>query len=427
MSDKHNGFLSKDCCGCPELRIEKSKPYKRAAMEIDNTLGMNLFAATIQSSAGLENLANGALKQGIDLYMNEKYKEAVKEFQRSLGLAPGSESATYAANYMANAYLKLDDPENAIKAYKTSLKLNPYVEETHANLGNLYFSLERYDEAEKEYKEAVQLNSDSINYYALGQVYLVTERYSEAENVFNEIRRLTPDKADGYFGLGQTYSGQKRYEEAIAQFEQALERDSSLLEAHAEIGYAYADMGNMDMAQTELDFLNQADSDLADNLDRYMYKVDPPKIRFASSFDSTFPYSKPYRTAIASLDSYLANADASKKFTMVFQFDKAMDRESVENLANWRIGRSTSSQPGQIYNYGLSIPSTEIRIFPLPDNVYYDSQSFQATVTFTIRQNETADGTIDPTHIEFKFSGKDEFGNKMDPNFDQFIGFSGVF
>ena len=30
-----------------------------------------------------------------------------------------------------------------------------------------------------------------------------------------------------------------------------------------------------------------------------------------------------------------------------------MDRESVENLANWKIGRSTSSQPGQIYNFGL--------------------------------------------------------------------------
>ena len=126
------------------------------------------------------------------------------------------------------------------------------------------------------------------------------------------------------------------------------------------------------------------------------------------------------------MDSYLANADASKKFTMVFQFDKAMDRESVENLVNWKIGRSTSSQPGRIYNYGLSIPSTEIQVGTLANNVYYDQESFKATVTFTIRQNSTADGTIDPTHIEFKFSGKDTFGNKMDPDFDQYLGFSGA-
>jgi hypothetical protein len=156
-----------------------------------------------------------------------------------------------------------------------------------------------------------------------------------------------------------------------------------------------------------------------------MYKVDPPKIMFASSFDSTFHYMMPSKTAVSSLDSYLANADTEKKFTMVFQFDKAMDRESVENPVNWKIGRSTSSQPGRIYNYGLSIPSTEIEVSPLPDNVYYDSESYEATVTFTIRQNATADGTIDPSHIEFKFTGSDIFGNKMDPKFDQFMGFSG--
>jgi tetratricopeptide (TPR) repeat protein len=394
-------------------------------MAIEGISGSNLFALTIQSSAGLESLANGALTKGIDLYMSGNYKEAVQEFQRSMGLAPASNNSIQAANYMASAYLKLDDTEKAIKAYKTSLKLNPFAEETHSKLGNLYFSLERYEEAEKEYKEVVKLNSNSVNNYALGQVYLATERYDEAENVFNKVRRLSPEKTDGYFGLGLTHSGQERYEEAIGQFEEALKRDSSLYEAHAEIGYAYADMGQMDMAQTKLDFLNQAQSDLADTLDRYIYKVDPPKIMFASSFDSTFHYQMPFKTPVSALDSYLANADAAKKFTMVFQFDKAMDRESVENLVNWKIGRSTSSQPGQIYNYGLAIPDTEIQVNPLPINVYYDSESFKATVTFTIQQNSTADGTIDPSHIEFKFSGEDAFGNKMDPDFDQYMGFSG--
>lgn len=395
-------------------------------MALEGISGSNIFALTVQSSAGLESLANGALTKGIDLYMNGNYKEAAKEFQRSMGLAPASANSIHAANYMANAYLKLDDTEKAIKAYKTSLKLNPFIEETHAKLGNLYFSLERYDEAEKEYKAVVNLSSNGVNYYALGQVYLATGRYDEAENIFNEVRRLEPEKADGYFGLGLAYGGQERYEEGIAQFEEALRRDSDLFEAHAEIGYAYADMGQMDMAQTKLDFLKLEESDLADTLDRYMYRVDPPKIMFASSFESTFPYKMHFKTAVSALDSYLANADASKKFTMVFQFDKAMDRQSVENLVNWKIGRSTSSQPGRIYNYGLSIPSTEIQVGSLPNNVYYDPESFKATVTFTIRQNSTADGTIDPTHIEFKFSGKDAFGYKMDPNFDQFIGFSGA-
>ena len=34
-------------------------------------------------------------------------------------------------------------------------------------------------------------------------------------------------------------------------------------------------------------------------------------------------------------------------------------------------------------------------------------------------------GTIDPAHIEFKFSGTDIFGYDMNSKYDQFTGFSG--
>ncbi|MGD8409168.1 MAG: hypothetical protein PVF25_03320, partial [Desulfobacterales bacterium] len=63
---------------------------------------------------------------------------------------------------------------------------------------------------------------------------------------------------------------------------------------------------------------------------------------------------------------------------------------------------------------------------PLPKSVYYDEKNLTATIYFTIRQNEAGDGTIDPNHIEFKFSGKDAYGYKMNPKYDQFMGFSGI-
>ncbi|MDH3886810.1 MAG: hypothetical protein OET63_21505, partial [Desulfobacterales bacterium] len=158
---------------------------------------------------------------------------------------------------------------------------------------------------------------------------------------------------------------------------------------------------------------------------RYMYKADPPKIMFAHA-DSTFLHTMPNDTHVSALDSYLINADASKSFTMVFQFDKQMDRASVENRINWQIGRSTQNGAGQAYNFGLPIPSTEVTVSPLPENVYWNEEEMSATVTFSIQQNATADGTIDPSHIEFKFTGKDIYGNSMDDKFDQYIGFSGV-
>jgi hypothetical protein len=135
----------------------------------------------------------------------------------------------------------------------------------------------------------------------------------------------------------------------------------------------------------------------------------------------------PIKSPVSSLDTYLQTADASKTFTMKFQFDKEMERSEVENVMNWRIGRSSGSGPGTAYNFGLPAPQTEVQPPPIPVTVYYDAEEMTATVYFKIQQNANANGTIDPSHIEFRFAGKDIFGLKMNPDFDQFTGFSKVY
>ena len=385
----------------------------------------NVFLNANQQSYQLESLANEALKNGIDLYIKKDYKNAIKEFKRAIGLAQDSPYAADTAHYMAQAHLKLDDTRGAIKAYQESIRLNPWRDDSHNKLGNLYFAENRLEDATREYEAAVELNPDATNFFTLGEAYLNTDRLNEAETIFNKVDRMMPQDPAGAYGLGLTHSKQERYEDAIRMFKEAVAKKDDFYDAYAEMGYAYADLGEMDKAAQTVSFLKNADeAGLAETLDRYMYKVDPPKIMFAYS-SSTFSYFSSPKTPVVALDAYLQTANASKTFTMTFQFDKAMDRASVESIANWQIGRSTQGGPAQGYNFGMSVPSTEVKISPLPDNVYYDAQKLTATVYFKIQQNATADGTIDPMHIEFKFSGKDAFGYKMDPNFDQFIGFSG--
>ncbi len=385
----------------------------------------DLFAVASQSSAQLESLAGNALKSAIDKYMNKDYKGSVQEFKRAIGLAPNSSYSADAANYMAQAYLQQGDTENAIKAYKTGIRLNSYRDDTHLQLANLYFSEGRPEEAIKEYKEAVRLNPSAGNYYSLGQGYLGAGQYGTAETQFNKVINLQPQDPAGYYGLGQAYSQQGRYQEALSQFQMAILKDGKFYNAYAEMGYTYADMGMMEEAQAQVDYLENADPSLASSVSRYMYKVDPPKIMYASA-DSTFGYSLTNNTSLAALDSYLVNADASKTFTMIFQFDKQMDRESVENRLNWQISRSAQSGPGQTYNFNMPVPETEVTVHPVPENIYWDETKMMATVNFRITQNSTADGTIDPSHLEFKFTGKDIYGNSMDADFDQFMGFSGT-
>lgn len=394
-------------------------------MNIINTY--NLFVSSFQQQQRLEALSNNALRAGIDSYQKEDYKAAAQAFKRAVDLAPQSSFSAASSNYLAMSYLKLEDTDKAIEAYKRWIKLNADQADPHIKLGNLYFYQKKYKEAEKEYAEAVRIDPNANNRYSLGQAYLFQDRYSAAEAEFSEVRRLEPEKPNGYHGLGLSYSRQGRYEKAIGVFESAIRIQGDFYQAYAEIGYAYTDLGRMDEAEKVSQFLERVEPSLADTLSRYMYKTDPPKIMF-STIQGTFPKTLGRMTLLSALDSYLANAGASKTFTMEFQFDKEMDRASVQDPLNWRIKRALGNGgPGEAYNFGLTVASTEVTPASIPISVSYDADLMRATVRFTIQQNESGDGTIDPSHIEFKFLGEDAWGLSMDPDKDQFTGFSGAF
>jgi len=385
----------------------------------------SMFISSVQQGQQMEQLANTALSQGMDLYRDGKYAEAADAFRRSVALSPTSPYAQTSADYMASSYIKIGRIDKAADAYKTSMQLDPTSDAPVTKLANLYFAEGRHQEALMYYEKAVQISPSAVNYFSLGQAHLAMENYLEAESAFSRVQRMEPDATNGYYGLGQTYNKMERYEDAALQFQMAIEKDQDFFTAHAELGYNYADMGEMEKAQELVSFLEENDADLADTLSRYMYKVDPPQIMFASA-DSTFLKTLPMRTPLTALDSYLVNANAVQTFTMEFQFSKKMDRESVENIYNWSITRANGDNLTEKYNFGFRIADTEVAPKAYPDFVYYDDRNLTAKLTFSIQQNETADGTIDPSHIVFKFNGEDIYGNKMNPDFDEYSGFSGV-
>ncbi len=384
----------------------------------------SLFVTSDQST--LEQLGTNAIQNGINLYQAGDYKEAAESFARGINIAPQADYTADAAKYMASSYLKIDETENAIKAYKRGIELNAYNTDLRLDLANLYFSQDRYNEAETHYSDAVVIDPSAENIFSLGQLYLKQEDYSKSKEQFNKVISLAPESGAGYYGLGLVYSKMDDYEDAVEQFEKATDLDDEMAEAYAELGYTYADKGDMDKAQEIYEILEELDENYADTLNRYMYKVEKPKFEFVSSMSSTFNWNFSAKTNVATLDDYLINANVSKKFTMVVQFGKEMDTVSIQNRFNWDISRATSENRTEMYNFGLSIPDTEAEISAFPDRIIYDSSAMQATVTFTINQNSTADATIDPSHLVFKFAGKDVNGLAMDPEADEFSGYAGI-
>jgi len=386
----------------------------------------NLFSAAYNQSANMDTLANQALSGGINKYMTKDYEGAANDFTRAFGLSPYSSFAFDATKFASMAYQALGKPGKAIQAYERAIQINPMDDRLQLEMGNLLFGQERYGEAIEAYEEAVRLYDDSTNRFSLGQGYLKTKRFNDAENQFSKIIQMGGEGArNGFFGMGQTYREQARYNDAIAQFERAMSKDRKFYKAYAEMGYTYADAGMLDKAEAVKAELAQKDPGAANTLNNYIGKMTPPKIMLAYA-DSTFKYMIP-RSPITAMDDYLANAGSKKTVMMKFQFDKEMDRESVEHIFNWQIGRSTESAPGMRYNHGTPIPETEIELQRFPIDVYYDADRMMATLRFNIVQNDEGTGTLDPSHIVFSFNGKDVDGNTMDVHHDQFMGFSGSF
>ena len=309
----------------------------------------------------------------------------------------------------------------------------------HSALGLIYFSQKDFKDADKEYSKAVALNPNlASNVYSLGQTFIAEGRYTDAETLFKRVKLLTgSNDPSGFYALGQDYRKMGRYDDAVAQLTQAVKLDKSYSDAYVELGKTYADMKETDKAQQQVNILSdlaksqsttQSQSTLQSQLTElqdYISKAAAPKITAAYSSSGFLPVFGP-GTSVSTMNSALNDPNSSQTFTMNFTFSKNMDAESVKNLSNWLIRRTSTSDPGGAYNWGIPVKASEASLSSVPISVTYNSKTNTASVMFRINQNSDASATLDPSHIMFQFSGKDASGNSMDHSADQYSGVSKI-
>jgi Flp pilus assembly protein TadD len=129
-------------------------------------------------------------------------------------------------------YLNDQDAE-AVLAFLEAVRLDPDLAEAHFRLGLGYESLGKREEAETQYKKAVEAykkyfadhDDDSEAHYALGQTYANLGQYSEAIRQYREATRLKEDDPDIYYDLGVAYTKLAQYDAAAAAFSKSLEID----------------------------------------------------------------------------------------------------------------------------------------------------------------------------------------------------------
>jgi tetratricopeptide (TPR) repeat protein len=109
--------------------------------------------------------------------------------------------------------------ENCFKADAINQNLAP----VHITLGLLYIETGKYEEANKEFLIAQNIDPSNIDSYT-GQAtsYNKQGKLDEAESIFKKVIKMKPDYWSGYNHLGVFYYLQGKYKEAAQQFEEVV-------------------------------------------------------------------------------------------------------------------------------------------------------------------------------------------------------------
>lgn len=156
----------------------------------------NFWKATVAESPYSFQAHNSL---GLVYLHDKKYKEATKEFQRTIDLAPNFAEAYENIGYALQLNKQLQQSEYY---YMIALKLNPQMWKVYKNLGGLYLSYKDYDKAIAFAQRAIELHPNDPELYTnLGIIYFEMRDDTTAHASFQKALQIDPQYQKAALGL----------------------------------------------------------------------------------------------------------------------------------------------------------------------------------------------------------------------------------
>jgi tetratricopeptide (TPR) repeat protein len=164
-----------------------------------------------------------ALLQGKKLIEDGNYEQAVEKLETATALLPKN---ALAWNYLGLAYHGSQQPEAAIKAYRTALALDHKLVTVRYNLGCLFLEQDNLAAATDELKSYTLLQPGaSEGWLKLGTAQLRARRLDEAEKSFRTAIELQVRNPEALNGLGLIQVQRRRWLDANGFFNVAAMQD----------------------------------------------------------------------------------------------------------------------------------------------------------------------------------------------------------
>ncbi len=199
-----------------------------------------------------KKLALRAKEDGNVAYKKLDYAAAIEKYTKAIELDPNTVS--YLTNRAA-AHLMSGAPESAIADCKLAVKLNTekslrtdfkIIARAYGRMGNAYLKLENYDEAINAFEKSLVEYTDSKVQKSLNETKKLKKKQDELAYINPEISKAEREAGNALFKEG-------KFPESIAKYTEAIKRNPSDAAPYSNRAAAYMKLGEFPMALRDCD------------------------------------------------------------------------------------------------------------------------------------------------------------------------------
>jgi tetratricopeptide (TPR) repeat protein len=149
------------------------------------------------------------------------------------------------------------DYPGAIKHFQHAIELSPKIARAYDNLGLCYYYQNENELAIENYKKAIEFDKGARHpspwpYLNLAITLQSLNNYDEAEKDLREALRIDPEFKQAHFQLGIAMEQEGRLQEAITELREASQIDAKYPEPHMAMARILHKLGQEDAARAEV-------------------------------------------------------------------------------------------------------------------------------------------------------------------------------
>lgn len=178
--------------------------YSNIAFEYENLEQYDKALDYLKKVLDLEPDNDQTLSEiGLCYEMADRSRDAIEFFNQFIDENPYSKGAWF---NLAISYNSLANHKKAIEAYEFVLAIDEDYASAWFNIANIYFSIGNYDQAIVYYTETINKEDpDVISYYFLGEAYEQNEMFEDALKNYKQAVAINQGFIEALLGLARTY------------------------------------------------------------------------------------------------------------------------------------------------------------------------------------------------------------------------------